>query len=85
MNLILLLSALLSALTGVSPSARTAERPTISRSVAVVATASTAAVAARAQVLPGLPALADVAGDDAAVGEIRIADAASLLTNRRRE
>jgi len=85
MNFILLLSALLSALTGVSPSVRSAERLTISRSVAIAATASTAAVVARARVMPGLPLLAEIAVCGACADAIVLINAASLLTNRRRE
>jgi hypothetical protein len=88
-NLFLLLSALLSALTGVSTGARVAEPATISRSVATAAPVSAAAVRAEARIAPRWPGLRTLATSNTTI----LADASfaataaltALLTNRRRE
>ena|GEM_PF-3448860 len=84
-NLLLLLSALLSALTGLSPSARVVEPAAISRTTTEVAPQSAAAVRAQARIEPGLPLLRVVAMLAARTTSIAVAPVASLLTNRRRE
>lgn len=84
-NLLLLLSALLSALTGLSPSARVVEPAAISRTTTEVAPQSAAAVRAQARIEPGLPMLRAVAVFLPRTTSIVVAPVASLLTNRRRE
>jgi hypothetical protein len=85
MNLILLLSALLSALTGISQSARAVEQPALTRPIAAVAPTSAAAVRAQSRPVQPLLALTTVAAATIATRVRGVVSIPALLTNRRRE
>ena len=84
-NLLLLFSALLSALTGISGSARTAVPQALSQRVVSVAPVGAAAATARVRPTPPLPRLASVARLCMAVVAPRFLASREMLTNRRRE
>ena len=85
MNLLLLLSALLSALTGVSGNARVATPQAVSQRVDAVAQAATAAARIAARPVQPLATLDMVADAPLALADVVAPSVADRLTNRRRE
>lgn len=85
MNLLLLLSAMLSALTGIGSSARIPEAATIVAKVDVARVAGQAAVASITRPVQALPSFLDVADRPPSRAAAILAENEPLYASRRRE